>query len=73
MNVNYPLGLYSDASTVSDGGVLQEQNGVENPISFISHILLDQATRWGIMELELFVFIFCAKPLTPDVMVNYLQ
>ena len=49
--------LYTEASTVSIGGVLmQEQNGVEKPIIFIPHILSDQA-RWGIMELELYAFV----------------
>ena len=39
MNETDPLILYTDASTVSVGGVLmQEKNGVEKPIIFISHI-----------------------------------
>ena len=60
---------YTDASTVSIGGVLmQEQNGIEKPIIFISHILSDQATRWGIMELELYAFVYCVKQLTPYLM-----
>ena len=59
MNETDPLILYTDASTVSIGGVLmQEQNGIENPIIFISHILSDQATRWGIVELELYAFVY---------------
>ena len=46
MNENHPLVLHTDASTVSVGEVLMpEQNGVEKPIIFISHILSDQATR----------------------------
>ena len=46
MNETDPLILYTDASTVSIGRVLmQEQNGIEKPIIFISHILSDQATR----------------------------
>ena len=37
------------------GGVLiQLQNGIEKPVIFVSHILSDQATRWGMMELELY-------------------
>ena len=26
---------------------------------FVSHRLSDQATRWGVMELELFDYVFC--------------
>jgi len=60
MNKTDPLILYTDASIVSVGGVLmQEQNGVEKPIIFISH----QATRWGIMELELYAFVNCVIAL----------
>ncbi len=47
---------------------MQEQNGIEKPIIFISHILSDQATRWGIMELELYAFVYCVKQLTPYLM-----
>ena len=69
MNETDPLILYADASTVSIGEVLmQEQNGIEKSIIFISHILSDQATRWGIMELELFTFVCCVKQLTPYLM-----
>jgi hypothetical protein len=61
-----PLILYTDASTVSVGGVLmQVQNGVEVPCQFLSQTLSDQATRWGIMELELYAFVFCVKQLAP--------
>ena len=60
--------------TVSVGEVLmREQSGVEKPIIFISHILPDQETRWGIMKLELYSFVFYVKQLTPYLMVNYLQ
>jgi len=46
-----PLILYTDAI----GGVLiQVQNGIEKPVIFISHTLSDQATLWGMMELELY-------------------
>ena len=69
MNETDPLILYTDASTVSIGGVLmQEQYGIEKPIIFISHILSGQATRWGIMELELYAFVYCVKQLTPCLM-----
>ena len=69
MNENNPLILYTDSIIVSIGGVLmQEQNGVEKPIIFISHILSDQTTRWGIMELELYAFVYCIKQLTSYLM-----
>ena len=41
------------------------QRGIEKPVIFISHILSDQATRWGIMELQLYVFVYCVKTLAP--------
>ena len=47
---------------------MQEQNGIENPIIFISQILSDQATRWSIMELELYAFVYSIKQLTPYLM-----
>ena len=45
--------------------LMQVQDGVEKPCVFISHTLSDQATRWGIMELELFALVFCITQLTP--------
>jgi RNase H-like domain found in reverse transcriptase len=58
--------LYTDASTILVAGVLmQVQNGVEMPIQFVSHTLSDQTTRWGIIELELYAFVFCVKQLAP--------
>ena len=32
---------------------------------FIPHILSDQSTRWGIMELELYSFVICVRQLSP--------
>ena len=29
---------------------MQLNNGIEKPMIFVSHILSDQATRWGTME-----------------------
>jgi hypothetical protein len=61
-----PLILYTDASTMAIGGVLMQiQGGQEFPCCFVSHALSDQATRWGIMELELFALVFCVKQLSP--------
>ena len=47
---------------------MQEQNVIEKPIIFISYILSGQATRWGIMELELYAFVICVKQLSPYLM-----
>jgi RNase H-like domain found in reverse transcriptase len=55
MTENDPLVIYTDASTNAIGGVLMQiQDGIERPCCFVSHALSDQATRWRIMELELF-------------------
>ena len=35
---------------------MQLQNGIEKLVIFVSQILSDQATRWVIMELELYIF-----------------
>ena len=59
MNKEDPLILYTDASTEAIECVLMQlQNGIEKPVIFISNFLSDQATRWGIMELELYVFVY---------------
>jgi len=42
---------------------MQLQNAIEKPVIFVSHILYDQASRWGIMELELHAFFHCIKQL----------
>ena len=44
---------------------MQVQKGIKKLVIFISHALSDQATRWGIMELELYAFVYCVKNLTP--------
>ena len=44
---------------------MQLQNEIEKPVIFVSQILSDQATRWGIMELELHAFVYCVKQLSP--------
>ena len=71
MNEVDPLILYTDVSTKAigggggGGGSCKSKNGIEKPVIFISHALSDQATRWGIMELELYAFVYCLKNLTP--------
>ena len=37
---------------------MQIQGGRKKPCDFVSHKLSEQATRWGVMELELNVFVF---------------
>jgi len=32
---------------------------------FVSHDLSEQASKWGIMELELYAFVYCVKHLLP--------
>jgi hypothetical protein len=68
MNAYDPLILYTDASTRAIGSVLMQVQGErEKPCIFVSHRLSDQATRWGVMELELelFAFVFYMKNLSP--------
>ena len=46
MNEEDPLFLCTDVSTKAIGGVLMQlQNGIENPVISVSHILSDQASR----------------------------
>ena len=40
---------------------MQVQVGKEKPCVFVSHRLFDQATRWEVMQLEIFAFVFCIK------------
>ena len=66
MNEEDPVILYTDASTRAIGGVLMQiQDGIEKPVIFVSPVLSDQATRWGIMEPELYTFVYCVKILAP--------
>jgi RNase H-like domain found in reverse transcriptase len=65
MNELDPLILYTDASTTSVAGVLMQVQMGKNCLVCISHTLSDQATRWEIMELELYAFVFCVKQLAP--------
>ena len=66
LNEEDPLILYTDVSTKAIGGVLiQLRNGIENPMIFVSYIISNQATRWRIMELELYAFVYCVKELSP--------
>ena len=44
---------------------MQVQHGREQPCVFVSHTLSEQASRWGIMELELYAFVHCVKQLAP--------
>ena len=63
---NITLILYTDASTRAIGGVLMQiQDEIEKLVIFVSHILLDHSTRWEIMKLELYAFVYCVKILAP--------
>ena len=45
---------------------MQLQNGIEKLVIFVSHILLDQASCWKIMKLELYsAFVNCVQQLGP--------
>jgi len=56
MNPDDPLLLYMDESMNAIGDVLMQVQCV-----FVSHTLSEQTSRWGIMELELCVFVYCPK------------
>ena len=74
MNEEDPLILYTDASTKAIGGVLMQlQNGIVKPVIFASHILSDQATRWRIIEQELYAFVHCVKQLGPYLLGKFEQ
>jgi RNase H-like domain found in reverse transcriptase len=47
---------------------MQVQEGKERPCVFVSHALSEQATRWGIMELDLYALVYCMKQLTPSLL-----
>jgi len=56
------LVLCTDARNKAIAGVLvQIQDGIEKPCIFVSHALSEQASKWGIMELELYTFVYCVK------------
>jgi len=64
MNKRNQLVLYTDASTKAIAGILMQiQEGMENPCLFVSHALSEQASKWGIMELELYAFVYCVTVL----------
>ena len=65
MNDSDPLILYTDASTRAVGVLMQVQGGREKPSAFVSHTLSEQATRSGVVEQELFAFVFCVKTISP--------
>lgn len=56
--------LRTDASMYKFAGVLlQEQNGKEVPICFVSRVTKDYEKRYGISELEFASILFCVKKL----------
>ena len=69
MNETDPLNLiYGRQYSVYWWSIDAGEKFIRKPIIFISHILSDQAMRWGIMELELYAFVYCVKQLTPYLM-----
>jgi len=66
MNEQDQLVLKTDASTKAIAGVLMQiQGGIEKPCIYVLHAQPEQASKWGIMELELHTFVFCMKHLSP--------
>ena len=69
MNEQDQLVLYTDASIKAIAGVLMQiQEGMEKPCLFVSHALSGQASKWGVMELELYALVYCVKQLSPYLM-----
>jgi hypothetical protein len=61
-----PLILYTDASQEYVAAVLmQEQGDEEKPVAWVSHKLSPQATRWSMVELELYALVFAVTTLQP--------
>ena len=59
MNEREKLILYTDTSTKAIAGVLMQiQERIEKPCLFVSHALSEKASKWGIMELELYAFVY---------------
>ena len=44
---------------------MEVHGGKDKPCIFVfaSHTMSDQANRWGVMEFEVFAFVFCVKNL----------
>jgi hypothetical protein len=61
---NDPLTLYTDASTVGLGAMLvQEREGREIPLQFVSKKFSDAATRWTTIEQECFALVYSVQVL----------
>jgi hypothetical protein len=61
-----PLILYTDASKDYVAAVLmQEQDGDEKPVCWVSHKLSETASRWAMVELEIFAFVYVCSVLRP--------
>ena len=74
MNEKDQLVLKTDASTKAIAGVLMQiQGGIEKPCIYVLHAQPEQASKWGIMELELYTFVFCMKHLSPYLLGNNLS
>ena len=54
--------VYTDASMKAIAAVLiQIHEGIERPCLFVSHATSEEASKWGIMELKLYTFVYCVK------------
>ena len=59
-----PYKLYTDASLYAVGGVLvQERDGVEKPIQYISKQLTEGQRKWSAIEREAFAVIYALRKL----------
>ena len=67
-DISKPFRLYTDASQYALGAVLiQEQNGQDRVIQYISHQFSDQKMKWPTIEREAFAIIYSLEKLRPIV------
>ena len=58
--------LYTDASNFAIGGILvQENEGIEHPIQYISKQLSESQRKWSAIEREAFAVIYALQKLRP--------
>ena len=67
-DISKPFRLYTDASQYALGAVLvQEQDGHDRVIQYISHQFSDQKMKWPTIEREAFAIIYSLEKLRPIV------
>ena len=65
-DITKPFKLYTDASQYALGAVLmQEQDGQNRVIQYISHQFSDQKQKWPTIEREAFAIVFSLEKLRP--------